>query len=77
MWGKLPYSLWERKVEKMFADYDDILSIEEVAEILKVGMSQAYKIVRTGKLKGYKEGRDWKILKPSLNKYVMEQSGLY
>ena len=47
-----------------------------VAEILKVGMSQAYKIVRTGKLKGYKEGRDWKILKPSLIKYVMEQSGL-
>ena len=60
----------------MFADYDDILSIEEVAEILRIGMSQAYKIVRTGKLKGYKEGRDWRILKQSLVKYVVEQSGL-
>ena len=60
----------------MFADYDDILKIEDVAEILRIGMSQAYKIVRTGKLKGYKEGRDWRILKQSLVKYVVEQSGL-
>ena len=60
----------------MFADYDDILSIEEVAEILRIGMSQAYKIVRPRKLKGYKEGRDWRILKQSLIKYVMDQSGL-
>lgn len=60
----------------MFEDYDDILTIEDVAEILRIGMSQAYKIVRTGKLKGYKEGRDWRILKQSLAKYVVEQSGL-
>lgn len=73
---KLLCNLWERKVEKMFADYDDILTIEDVAEILRIGMSQAYKIVRTGKLKGYKEGRDWRILKQSLVKYVVEQSGL-
>ena len=55
----------------MFADYDDILSIEEVAEILRIGMSQAYKIVRTGKLKGYKEGRDWRILKMQDRKSVV------
>lgn len=73
---KLLCNLWEREVEKMFADYDDILTIEDVAEILRIGMSQAYKIVRTGKLKGYKEGRDWRILKQSLVKYVVEQSGL-
>ena len=60
----------------MFADYDDILTIEDVAEILRIGMSQAYKIVRTGKLKGYKEGRDWRILKQSRVTDVVEQSGL-
>lgn len=60
----------------MFEDYDDILTVEEISEILKIGMSQAYKIVRTGKLKGYKEGRDWRILKQSLIDYVVERSGL-
>lgn len=60
----------------MFEQYDDILTIEEVAEILKIGMTQAYKIVRSGKLKGYKEGKDWKIPKLSLTEYVIVQSRL-
>lgn len=60
----------------MFDEFDDILTIEDVSLMLKIGMTQAYKIVRTGKLKGYKEGRDWKIPKQSLVKYVMEQSGI-
>ena len=60
----------------MFEQYDDILTVEEVAEILKIGMSQAYKIVRSGNLKGYKEGKDWKIPKQALKQYVLSQSRL-
>lgn len=47
----------------MFEGYDDILTIEEVAEALRIGSSQAYRIVRSNQLKAYKEGRDWKIQK--------------
>lgn len=54
----------------MFEIYDDILTIEEVAEALKIGTSQAYKIVRSGSLKGYKEGKDWKVPKVSLINYI-------
>lgn len=71
----LPYNSKER-AEKMFEEYDDILTIEEISEILKIGMTQAYKIVRSGKLKGYKEGKDWKIPKKSLSDYVIDQCGL-
>ena len=39
----------------MFESYDDILTIEEGAELLRIGMTQAYRIVRSGSLKGYKE----------------------
>ena len=60
----------------MFESYDDILTIEEVAELLRIGMTQAYQIVRSGSLKGYKEGKDWKIPKQALINYVMEQSHL-
>ena len=73
-------SMWNRNVtipEKegimMFEQYDDILTVEEVAEILKIGMTQAYKIVRSGSLKGYKEGKDWKIPKQALKQYVLSQ----
>ena len=54
----------------MFEIYDDILTIEEVAEALKIGTSQAYKIVRSGALKGYKEGKDWKVPNVSLVNYI-------
>lgn len=54
----------------MFEEYNDILTIEEVAEALRIGSSQSYRIVRNGQLKGYKEGRDWKIPKSSLIEYI-------
>ena len=60
----------------MFEQYDDILTIEEIAEILKIGRTQAYRIVRSGNLKGYKEGKDWKIPKQALKQYVISQSNL-
>ena len=60
----------------MFEQYDDILTIEEVAELLRIGMTQAYRIVRSGNLKGYKEGKEWKIPKQALINYVVSQSHL-
>lgn len=60
----------------MFEQYDDILTIEEVAELLRIGMTQAYRIVRSGNLKGYKEEKDWKIPKQALINYVVSQSHL-
>lgn len=54
----------------MFETYDDILTIEEVAEALKIGTSQAYKIVRSGDLNAYKEGKDWKVPKFALKNYI-------
>lgn len=60
----------------MFELYDDILTIEEVSEILKIGMTKTYQLVRSGDLKGYKEGKDWKIPKRALSEYVISRSHL-
>lgn len=60
----------------MFETYDDILTIEELAEALKTGTTQAYKLVRSGALKAFKEGKDWKIPKQALILYITEQSQL-
>lgn len=60
----------------MFESYDDILTIADVAEILKTGTTQIYKIVRSGDLKAYKEGKNWKIAKPALIEYVSRKSHL-
>lgn len=57
----------------MFEGYDDILTIEEVAEALRIGSSQAYRIVHSNQLKAYKEGRDWKIPKTTLIQYIQKR----
>lgn len=57
----------------MFETFDDILTIEDVAEALKIGNTQVYKIVRSGQLKGYKEGKDWKIPKNCLIEYIRQR----
>ena len=54
----------------MFEAYDDILTVEDVSSILKIGLTQTYKILRSGSLKAYKEGKDWKIPKEALSLYI-------
>ncbi|MBE5892233.1 MAG: helix-turn-helix domain-containing protein [Lachnospiraceae bacterium] len=58
----------------MFEQYDDIMSIDDVAAALKIGHTQVYRILRSGQLNGYKEGKDWKIAKLALENYVREKS---
>lgn len=58
----------------MLEVYCDILSVEEICEALRIGANQAYDLLKNGKLKGYKQGRIWKIPKQALIEYIVEQS---
>lgn len=48
----------------------EILTREEVMEILKIGRSTFYKLLQTGELKGFKEGNRYKVPVESVEKYV-------
>ena len=61
----------------MFEQYDDILTVSELAEALKVGVTQAYRLVRSQKIKAFKEGKDWKIPKTSVIQYITDQTAMY
>lgn len=54
----------------MFEQFDDILTVTELAEALKIGHTQAYRLLKSKKIEAYKEGKDWKIPKESLIKYI-------
>ena len=58
----------------MFEQYDDIITITELSELLKIGTTQAYRLVRSGKIKAFKEGKDWKIPKNAIIKYISERT---
>lgn len=58
----------------MFEEYPDILTAEEASEALRVGYNAMYKILSTGKLKAYKNGRTWRIPKAALMQYILENA---
>ena len=51
----------------------EILTRDEVMEVLKIGKSTFYKLIHEGKLKGYKAGNKFKILSTSVNDYIAEK----
>jgi len=50
-------------------------TIKEVAELLKVSDGGVRKWLKTGKLKGIKLGRIWRIKKSDLEEFVNERRG--
>ena len=48
----------------------EILTREEVMEILKIGRSTFYKLLQTGELKGFKEGNRYKVPVESVEQYI-------
>ena len=56
----------------MLAEYPDILTVEEACEALRVGYNAMYELLKSGKLKAYKNGRVWRIPKESIKRYIQE-----
>ena len=54
----------------MFENYDDILTVEEACEALKIGFNAIYGLLNTGKLRGYRNSRVWRIPKTALVEYI-------
>ncbi len=57
----------------MFELYDDIMTVEDVMNALKVGKNRVYDLLNSGHLVGYKEGRIWKVSREELAKYVKKR----
>ena len=48
----------------------EILTREEVMEILKIGRSTFYKLLQNGELKGFKEGNRYNVPADSIEDYI-------
>jgi excisionase family DNA binding protein len=60
----------------MLDQYDDVISVKELCEILKIGRNRAYELLQTNKIKGIQMGRPWKIPKVSVEQFLKSTSGL-
>lgn len=60
----------------MLEQFDDILTTDEACEALRVGHNALYELLNSGKLKGYRNGRTWRIPKLAVKNYILENANL-
>ncbi len=58
---------------ELFKDYPDIVSVEQVSEMLKIGQVLAYRLVRSGEIKSRKVGRRYIITKQNIIDFVTKE----
>lgn len=56
----------------MLEQYCEILSLEELCEILAIGKNVAYRLLTEKKIKAFKIGKKWKIPKNSVKDFISE-----
>ena len=65
-----------REAVKMFDEYEDMMSAEEVSEALRIGHNTVYSLLNSGELKAFRFGKNWKIPRTAVERFVLEHSGL-
>ena len=49
---------------------NDILNLNETADYLRVSKQTVYNMIKDGRIKAYKVGREWKILRSDIVVYL-------
>ena len=57
----------------MLENCDDILTVEELCDLLKIGQNAAYSLLNSGSIKAFRNGRTWRIPKQAVIDYVKNQ----
>ena len=63
-------SLYSVQSIKRIQDYPDILTVDEVSELLGVSSKTVYKMLKEGKIEKRQIGRSFTILKSNVTKYL-------
>lgn len=58
--------------DEMFNDYPDILSVDQLQEMLCIGPVLAYNLVKKGVIPAMKIGREYKIPKAQVINYILK-----
>ena len=60
--------------QMMFTSYPDLVNINQLKEMLGIGITLAYRLVRNNTIQSLKVGRQYKIPKRSIIAYLTNQN---
>jgi excisionase family DNA binding protein len=58
----------------MFHDYGDILTVDDVCEMLLIGRNSVYSLLNLGQIKSVRVGRKHRIPRESVINYIIQRS---
>ena len=61
----------------MFNEYCDIVTVEELCEMLRIGRNKAYNLLRSGQIRAFRCGKTWVISKEAVSEFVMRCGSLH
>ena len=60
----------------MLEQYDDIMTTEDACDALKVVYNTLYELLSSGQIKGYRNGRTWRIPKLAVQQFILAKAKL-
>lgn len=60
----------------MLEQFDDLLTVEEACEALRIGKNALYRLLASQELKAYRNGRVWRIPREAVSEYIRVQAKL-
>jgi len=60
-------------MDKEYQREDEIMTVSEVANYLKISEVTTYKFVQEGKIPGFKIGRHWRVKRSDLAEFIEKQ----
>lgn len=60
----------------MFHDYGDILTVDELMEMLKIGRNTAYSLLRKKQIQAIRLGRTYRIPREKVIEYIIQKCRL-
>ncbi len=52
---------------------DDVVTVKELADFLKINVETVKRALQSGKLKGFKVGNEWRMLREDIVKWLLEE----
>jgi len=56
--------------QEIFAEYPDVLTVDELIRMMRIGRNNAYDLLRSGKIRSFKVGKHYRITKKDAISYL-------
>jgi excisionase family DNA binding protein len=60
----------------MFEQYNDLVSVEALCDMLAIGKNSAYKLLSSGEINCFRHNRIWKIPRDAVTEYILRKASL-